>query len=262
MSEGRKAPRGLPAAMQVEANVLIIQARSPFRSRVSASLVRGQLVLVLILVPLLLHAQPQPEADNGLAEALERVYLETDYQRELPRAPEREVPAWAEWLAKFLQRLEGLSALGQVLAWASLAALVLALVFCLANLDYGRLGIRLRSRLRPARLSDEADSPAAAPKDWLRAADSLAGKMQYGAAVHALLLGVLHWMRSRGIQEWPPAATAREILAEHGGGRKSLEFLVRSAELAHFGGWGGSLSDYQACRTCAMELTAAGPAAK
>lgn len=215
-----------------------------------------QVCAALYLFPLLLCAQPQPEADEELAQALERVYLQADYQTDLPETPEREIPAWLEWLAAILSGLAGLSGLGQVIVWTALAGLVLLLVFFLANANYGRLSERLRGRLRQAGQYDEAPSSPAALGNWLQTADSLARKKQYAAAIHALLLGVLGWMRSSQVLEWPPAATAREILARHSGPREPLEFLVRNAELAHFGGWSGSNAHYLACRARATELTA------
>ena len=216
----------------------------------------------LALFPLLLCAQPQPEAGDELAEALERVYLEAEYQRELPEAPEHEIPAWLRWLFEFLNRLEGLSALGQVIVWTALVLVVLVLVFFLANANYGSLRERLRGRLRRPGQNGDAPSTPAALENWLRRADSLARKRQYAAAIHTLLLGVLGWMRASQVQEWPPAATAREILARHSGAREPLEFLVRNAELAHFGGWGGSNADYLACRARATELMATGSGLK
>lgn len=221
-----------------------------------------RLPAAFILFPLLLFAQPQPETGDELAEALERVYLESEYQQELPEAPEREMPAWLRWLAEFLSGLEGLSVLGQVLVWTGLALVALLLVFLLAGANYGRLGEHLRIRLRPKGQAGDAPSTPATLGNWLRTADALACKKQYAAAIHTLLLGVLGWMRASQVQEWPPAATAREILARHGGPRKPLEFLVRKAELAHFGGWSGSNADYLACRAYATELTAIGSAVK
>ena len=215
-----------------------------------------QVCAALFLFPLLLCAQPQPEADEELAEALERVYLQADYQTDLPETPEREVPAWLQWLVEILSGLAGLSWLGQVIVWTALAGLVLLIVFFIADADYGRLRERLRSRLRRGGQYDEAPLSPAALGNWLQAADSLARKKQYAAAIHTLLLGVLGWMRSSQVLEWPPAATAREILARHSGPREPLEFLVRNAELAHFGGWSGSNADYLACRARATELTA------
>lgn len=221
-----------------------------------------QVCAALFLFPLLLCAQPQPEADEELARALERVYLQADYQTDLPETPEREIPAWLEWLAKILGGLAGLSGLGQVIVWTALAGLALLLVFFLADADYGRLSERLRGRLRRADQYGEAPPSPAALGNWLQTADSLARKKQYAAAIHTLLLGVLGWMRSSQVLEWPPAATAREILARHSGPREPLEFLVRNAELAHFGGWSGSNAHYLACRARATELTAERSAAQ
>ena len=115
-----------------------------------------RLPAAFVLFPFLLFAQPQPETGDELAEALERVYLEAEYQQELPEAPEREMPAWLRWLAEFLSGLEGLSVLGQVLVWTGLALVVLLLVFLLAGANYGRLGEHLRIRLRPATQNGDA----------------------------------------------------------------------------------------------------------
>ena len=222
----------------------------------ASAIIRRNIATALTLFPLLLCAQAQPAPDEELAEALERIYLQADYQKELPEAPEREQPAWLEWLLGILSGLKGLSGLGQALVWASLAAIVLLLVYFFSDADYGRLSERLRRRLRPGKPSDPAPSTRATLHNWLQTADSLARKKQYAAAIHTLLLGVLGWMRSSQVLDWPSAATAREILDRHAGAREPLEFLVRNAELAHFGGWRGSNADYQACRSRAMELTA------
>lgn len=221
-----------------------------------------QVCAALTLFPLLLCAQPQPQEDEELARALERVYIQADYQTDLPEAPEREMPAWLQWLAEILSRLAGLSGVGQVIVWTALAGLVLLLVFFIAGADYGRLSKRLRGRLRREGQLGKAPSSPAALRNWLQTADSLARKEQYAAAIHTLLLGVLGWMRSSQVLQWPAAATAREILARHSGPREPLEFLVRNAELAHFGGWSGSNADYLACRARATELTAKRSAAQ
>lgn len=234
----------------------ILELGAILRPRMASAMIWRQIGAALTLFPLLLCAQPQPAPDDELAEALERVYLEADYQRELPQAPEREPPAWLEWLLEFLASLEGLSAIGRLITWAGLAVLALALVYFLSSADYGRLGKRLRMRLRPDAGDDDTSSAPVAPDHWLRRADSLARKRNYAAAIHTLLLGVLGWMRTSQVQDWPPAATAREILARHGGAREPLELLVRNAELVHFGGWSGSDTDYQACRACATALMA------
>ena len=263
--EQRKAERGMLAGLGFQAIVPILallRTGALLRPGPAFPFSRWRLTAALALFPLLLFAQPQPEAGDELAEALERVYLETEYQQELPEAPEREVPAWLRWLAQFLSSLGGLSVLGQVLMWTSLVVVVLLLVYFLADANYGRLGERLRRRLRPKGQDGDAPSTPVTLRDWLRTADSLARKKQYAAAIHTLLLGVLGWMRASQVQEWPPAATAREILARHSGPREPLEFLVRNAELAHFGGWSGSNADYLACRAYATELTAMRSAVK
>lgn len=216
----------------------------------------------LTLFPLLLCAQPEPAPDDELAEALERVYLEADYQRALPEAPESDPFRLPDWLARLLGNLSGLSVLGTALMWTSLGVLALLLVYFLSTADFSRLGERLRKRPQPAGQDEDTPSTFVPLADWLQKADSLARKGNHAAAIHTLLLGVLGWMRTSRVQDWPPAATAREILAGHAGAREPLEFLVRNAEFAHFGGWGGSDADYRACRARATELTAEGNIAR
>ena len=216
----------------------------------------------LTLFPLLVCAQPEPSPDDELAAALERVYLEADYQRVLPDKVERDPFRLPDWLAWLLGSMASLSVLGMALMWTSLGVMALMLVYFLSNADFSRLGKRLRKRLQPGAQDEDTPSTPATLADWLQKADSLARKEDYAAAIHTLLLGVLGWMRTSRVQDWPPAATAREILAGHAGAREPLEFLVRNAELAHFGGWRGSVADYQACRARATELAAEGNIAR
>lgn len=216
----------------------------------------------LTLIPLLVCAQPEPPPDDELAAALERVYLEADYQRVLPEEVERDPFRLPEWLARLLGSIAGLSVLGMALMWTSLGVMALMLVYFLSHADFSRLGKRLRKRLQPGARDEDIPSTSATPDDWLQKADSLARKKDYAAAIHTLLLGVLGWMRTSRVQDWPPAATSREILAVHAGAREPLEFLVRNAELAHFGGWRGSNADYQACRARATVLAADGNIAR
>ena len=215
-----------------------------------------QFAWAAVLLPSLLRAEEPVESDEELSEALKRIYLENGFQQELPEVVEPEIPGWLTWLFELLGSLGGLSVIGKLFMWGTLLALLLLLVYWLATMDVGRLSARLRERFRPQAVSDGPASLQGAQADWLETADSLAGEGRYAAAIHALLLGVLGWMRTSSSYDWPPAATAREILNRHSGPRTPLEHLVRSAELAHFGGWVGTESDYLVCRAHAREYTA------
>ena len=117
---------------------------------------------------------------------------------------EPEIPGWLIWLSKFLGDVGGLSVIGKLLMWGALLALLLLLVYWLATMDVGRISARLRKRFRPHAVSDGPASPRGAQADWLETADSLAGEGRYAAAIHALLLGVLGWMRTSSSYDWPP----------------------------------------------------------
>ena len=215
-----------------------------------------QFARATVFLPSWLRADEPSASDDELSEALRRIYLENDFQQELPEVVEPEIPGWLTWLFELLRGLDGLSGVGRLLMWLALSALLLLFVYWLATMDVGRISERLRERFRPQAVGDGPPSAQGVQTDWLESADSLAGEGRYAAAIHALLLGVLGWMRISKSYDWPPAATAREILYLHSGPRAPLEHLVRSAELAHFGGWVGTESDYLACRAHARECTA------
>ncbi len=244
------------ATMGVLGAVPVLKTGTPTAIKKFSRIARRQFARATVFLPCLLRADEPGESDEELSEALQRIYLEHDFQQELPAVVEPEIPGWLSWLSKFLGDLGGLSVIGKLLMWGALLALLLLLVYWLATMDVGRISARLRKRFRPHAVSDGPASSRGAHADWLETADSLAGEGRYAAAIHALLLGVLGWMRTSNAYDWPPAATAREILNRCSGPRTPLEHLVRSAELAHFGGWIGTESDYLVCRAHAREYTA------
>lgn len=172
---------------------------------------------------------------TSVNETLEHIYLEHQLQGTLPSVDvETAAPpvvAGAGWLL-----------------WLPLAVVVVVLLTAwLATVDWARLRERRRGRADTVAARTSANSG----QDGLDAADAHAREGRYGAAIHALLLGVLRGLAD--VQRWPAAATAREIASTHLP-TEDLRLLVSAAELAHFAGRPASEADYLACRERARRL--------
>lgn len=192
-------------------------------------------------------------AAPDIADALDRIYDETDYQRKLPGSPPDVVklhglgiPPAAGWL---------------VLAVAVLGAVVLALRLTNTSLDALLAKPRAKprkERRRQPQVGDAAgDAETGIASDWLRTADGLARQGRFAEAIHAMLLGILRALPTKGNAGWSPAVTGREILhMRTGADAEGLGVLIRTSELVHFGGRPGSEAQYLACRQHAVELDA------
>jgi len=159
-----------------------------------------------------------------------------------------------------LSAFGGLSQILEFAGWVILGFIVLVIVFVIVRELAGAQPARL-NRLPLA--AAEADPGHAATvseqhvEAWLRDADALAREGRFGEAIHMLLLAVLGRLSRRSRLVWTPATTAREIVAKAGPlgeAAQGLASLVRSSELAHFGGREAGESDFLACRESARRL--------
>ena len=171
---------------------------------------------------------------TSVDETLERIYLEHQLQGTLPSVDVEVAPpvvAGAGWPL-----------------WLPLAVVAAVLLTAwLATVDWARLRERRQGRADTVAARTSANND----QDGLDAADAHAREGRYGAAIHALLLGVLRGLAD--VQRWPAAATAREIASKHLP-TEDLRLLVSAAELAHFAGRPASEADYLACRARARRL--------
>jgi hypothetical protein len=221
------------------------------------------LPLVCALVPLLLASPGPNEARARAREVL------NDYQSQLPAdevEPGLDGKAGRDSSGRDRQpaaprrRLEldhggqGAGALGsiaQLLLWAIMAVVVALGAFWLASEMGGFTSDAVGSR-RAERPDAPLDAPDRAVVERpLGDADELAGRGQFGEAIHVLLLRTLHELARRLPERLPPSLTSREILARvriPGDARDALAALVGAVEISHFGGMTPDQADFLHCR--------------
>ncbi|MCP4655800.1 MAG: DUF4129 domain-containing protein [bacterium] len=137
--------------------------------------------------------------------------------------------------------------------WVVLAAVLLALVFAVAD------GVN-RYRRRRLRVTDEPATVSVAAKRRSFSADeaaALAAEERYAEAVHLLLQRALARLEGRTSAPLPRSFTSREILRRSrlaAGDRPCLETLVRTVERSWFGGLPVGREDYELCAVAGERL--------
>jgi hypothetical protein len=195
---------------------------------------------LLRTAPLLLSRTPEE-----VREAVERVYEEGDFQRDLVEGtPDLGFLAWLFDL--FPEVPEGGAAgVGDVVGWVAIAAGAATLGLLLVHLVSR---IRLRRRRKKGGKASEASG--AAGGDGEVDPEALARDGRFAEAVHALLLLAQRAVERRRGEPFPRALTSREILRRAklpGGARDALSSLVLAVEVSLFGGADVGAPDYEAC---------------
>lgn len=213
--------------------------------------VRGLVVLALVLCASLAHS-------DAIDDALDHVYENGDYQKELPAAYE---PETAPDLIDIEPSDFVLPASAMLLAfYAILAAFGIFVIVILFMLLSGARFPAFNRNVDEDEIEEKTDGKPKRPatiQGWLAAADDLANQGQYGEAIHALLLAVLTRLRERAAMAWRSSTTAREIVNQSDLSNDQeglLGLLVRSSELAHFGGRDADHDEFAECRNGALKL--------
>lgn len=199
-----------------------------------------------------------PVRADAIDDALERVYENGDYQKELPVPYE---PETASDLGTFDLPEIALPANAMLLAfYAILAAFGMFMIVILFMLLSGARLPTFNRDLDEDGSAVTADGTPIRPattEGWLSAADDLAAQGRHGEAIHALLLAVLTRLRERAAMAWRGSTTAREIVNQSDLSNDQedlLGMLVRSSELAHFGGRDAGHGEFSQCRNSALKL--------
>ena len=218
------------------------------------------LLLAAVLAAATPSAAAQPAEAGGMHPRLEEVLAGGEFQTELPghdaeagtvsQGRERErgdglrrgLEGLGRVVAPLARLLDGLLA---VLPWLVLALGVVLLLLLLAR-ESGRW---LRYR-KPATVPRaEPPQPAApAPPPELTEIEALAGRGDFAAAAHLLLLRTLRHLAECGQARVAAAATSREVLRSvtlPAESRDALGTLVATVERGHFGGVELSTEDWQ-----------------
>jgi hypothetical protein len=169
------------------------------------------------------------------------------------RQPELNIPPW---LQAFLHGLgEFLSAFSQVMVFAFLAILGLAIFAILVLIARGLLGARWpwRRKRRAAAASREAWRPEAqAARALLADADRLAAEGRFDEAAHLLLFRSIDDIEDRRPRLVSPAQTARDIAALAAvptAARAAFAEIVAAVERSLFGGRPVGPDGFARCRT-------------
>jgi hypothetical protein len=198
-----------------------------------------------------------------IADDIEAVYAEADYQMNLPGVTEP-LPQPAEEEEEPEEEPAD-DTLGKiiffVLKWLSILAAA-ALVIYLAVSAYRGWRNLQRQPDRTDRQADDGSLEASDPAQgrasaFLAEAEAFARQGAYAEAIHALLLAVLEVMRQRTDHVLAPALTARELIGRvmlDEDRRRDFADLVASSERGHFGGRTADRSAFEASFECAHRL--------
>jgi len=213
--------------------------------------VRGFVVLALLLCVSAVRA-------DAIDNALDRIYENGDYQKELPALHE---PETTSNLIDINPPDIALPASAMLLAfYAVLAAFGIFMVVILFMLLSGARLPNFNRKFDEDEAEENTDGTPKRPattQGWLSTADELANQGHYGEAIHALLLAVLTRLRERAAMAWRSSTTAREIVNQSNltnDQESLLGRLVRSSELAHFGGRDAGHGEFSECRDGALRL--------
>lgn len=227
------------------------------------------LLLVAVLAAATPSAAAQPVEAGEIHPRLEEVLAGGEFQTELP-GYDAEAGTVREGRRERGDGLtRGLAGLGRVVAplarllddllavlpWVVLAVGVVLLAWLLAR-EAGRwLG---RGRSTPVPRAQPPAPGAPAPPPELTEIDALAGRGDFAAAAHLLLLRTLRHLAERGQARLAAAATSREVLRSvtlPPASRDALGELVGTVERGYFGGKALSAQDWQRSLACHRRLT-------
>jgi hypothetical protein len=207
------------------------------------------------------------QTTEAITKAVEAAETAHDIQRDFPgesaeqktdRAPPtleeqpepQETPDWLEKLIKFLQPFF------KILGWLLLGLLGVFIGYGVFQLVKSYID-RPRADAEGDDAPEMIDIDKAAAQSWMDDAEALAGRGQYGDAVHHLLLNAIDFLKKRAGKPIPRAWTAREIQAQLPItvlARVLLQLLVQTVERAHFAGRDVSEADFIRCRDSYQQL--------
>ena len=193
-----------------------------------------------LLTTALLFAQPTCADLQG---SLERIYEQQGIQMERSSDDFRGFERLLKWMATH----------GQAIGYTLLGLGVVAVLILLVVMLDSRAGVLFKNVRAGAQGGNDARISSGMPTESMNAllahADGLASSGRCGEAIHALLVGLLDWLRRDPGLDWRPAQTAREIAAiQDASGRLGLWELVQTSERSFFGGYDAPLESYRACR--------------
>jgi hypothetical protein len=199
------------------------------------------------------------ENADEVRRAIEAVYAEGDYQRDLP-------PRTTELLVRSLLDFDIPPIVLEVIKFVVYALIAVGIGLLILHIVKNAPAIR--RRLTRAGRQSATRIPVSGPfldrspaMDALAEADELAAEGAFGEALHRLLIHCLEVLKRQTRAVIAPSLTGREIvgqavLAE--AVRRPLESIVAASELGHFGGRPVDEATYRRCRTSFEQLAAAG----
>lgn len=182
------------------------------------------------------------QAAGDAGEIVRQAIRRHDIQTQMP-APEPRASSWLDWL-----KFDISADTGRILLWGAVILGVAVTIWSLRDsLPAFSRSRRIRARELPSGFSD----PSARMEEAQIEADDLAGRGQYGEAMHVLLLKSLAEIRLRLGTSFAVSLTSREILRKVSlpqTGTGALSAIVQSVEQTYFGGRPAGREDYLGCR--------------
>lgn len=183
-------------------------------------------------------AQAATDAGEIVRQAIRR----HDIQTQMP-TPEPKASSWLDWL-KFDISADTL----RILLWG---AVILGVAVTIWSLRDSLPAFSRSRRIKAGEMPSGFSDPSARMEEAQLEADDLAGRGQYGEAMHVLLLKSLAEIRLRLGTSFAVSLTSREILHKVSlprTGSGALGAIVRSVEQTYFGRRPAGREDYLGCR--------------
>lgn len=183
-------------------------------------------------------AQAATDASEIVRQAIRR----HDIQTQMPM-PEPKASSWLDWL-----KFDISADTGRILLWG---AVILGVAVTLWSLRDSLPAFSRSRRIKAGEMPSGLSDPSARMEEAQLEADELAGRGQYGEAMHVLLLKSLAEIRLRLGTSFAVSLTSREILRKVSlpqTGTGALGAIVQSVEQTYFGGRPAGREDYLGCR--------------
>lgn len=183
-------------------------------------------------------AQAATDAGEIVRQAIRR----HDIQAQMP-TPEPKASSWLDWL-----KFDISADTGRILLWG---AVILGVAVTIWSLRDSLPAFSRSRRIKAGETLSGLSDPSARMEEAQLEADDLAGRGQYGEAMHVLLLKSLAEIRLRLGTSFAVSLTSREILRKVSlpqTGTGALGAIVQSVEQTYFGGRPAGREDYLGCR--------------
>ena len=182
------------------------------------------------------------QAASDAGEIVRQAIRRHDIQTAMPM-PEPREPGWFDWL-----KLDLSPDTLRILLWG---AVILGVLVTLWSLRDSLPAFSRSRRIKAGELPSGFSDPSTRMEEAQLEADDLAGRGQYGEAMHVLLLKSLAEIRLRLGTSFAVSLTSREILRKVSlpqMGTGALGAIVQSVEQTYFGGRPARREDYLGCR--------------